>query len=139
MYLKAHHDAMFLIEFTTEKLKICFQSFFLFKIAIVSAKKRENLKIDQIYQINFVSYMYNILKQRNYPMLAPSLCISYPSLNCLTRSSNVMLLPFRRVEAIRMKFKYQFVKAWLEVPKYIKYKQSYMQFRNAKSEFYLAQ
>ena len=102
-------------------------------------KDAKILKIDQIYQLNVASYMYNILKQRKYPMLRPSLCISYPSHNYLTRNSNEMLLPFPRVEAIRMNFKYQFVKVWLEVPEYIKCKRTFRQFRNSLSEFYLTQ
>ena len=54
-------------------------------------------------------------------MLGPSLCISYPSQNyIITRNSNGMLLPFPRVEALRMNFKYQFVKVWLEASEYIK-------------------
>ena len=71
-------------------------------------------------------------------MLRPSLCISYPIHNYLTRNINEILLPFLRVEAIRMNFKYEFVKVWLEVPEYIKCKRSFLQFRNALSEFYLA-
>ena len=53
-------------------------------------------------------------------MLRKSLCISYPSHNYLTRNSNETLLPFLRDETIRMNFKYNFVKVWLEVPEYIK-------------------
>ena len=71
-------------------------------------------------------------------MLRQSLCISYPSHNYLTRNSHEMLLPFPRVEEIRMNFKHQFVKIRLEVPEYIKCKRSYLQFINAPSEFYLA-
>ena len=68
-------------------------------------------------------------------MLRTSLCISYPSYNYLTMNSNEMLLPFPRVEAISMNFKYQFVKVWLKVPDYIKCKRSYLQLRKALSEF----
>ena len=86
---------------------------------------QKKIKIDQIYQLDVGSYMYSILKQRKYPMLRPCLCISYPSHKYLARRNNEMLLPFPRVEAIRMNFKYQFVKVWLEVPEYIKCKRTF--------------
>ena len=46
--------------------------------------------------------------------------ISYPNHIFLTRNNIEILLPIPRVEGIRMKFKYQFAKVWLEVPDYIK-------------------
>ena len=58
--------------------------------------------MDQIYKLNVTSYMYIIFKQGKYSTLRPSLCISYRNHNYLTRNSNEMLLPFPRVEAIRM-------------------------------------
>ena len=97
------------------------------------------LKTDQIHQLNVASYMYDVLKQRKYPMLRPSHCISHPSHHYLTKNSNEMLLTFPRVEAIRLNFEYQFVKVWLEEPEYIKGKRSYLQFKNVLSELYLEQ
>ena len=46
--------------------------------------------------------------------------MSYPSHNYNTRNNTDMLLPYPRVEAIRMNFRYQFVKVWRRIPEYIK-------------------
>ena len=128
---------MFFTEFTRNWLKICFQNFFQNIHCIF--KEGRNLKIDKTYQLKVASYMSNILKQSKYPMLGPFIFISNPRHNYLTRNNIEMLVPFPRVETIRMKFKYQFVKVWLEVPEFVKCKQTYLQFRNALSEFYLEQ
>ena len=71
-------------------------------------------------------------------MLTESLCIFYPSQKYLTSNSNEILLPFPRIEIIRMTFEHHFVKVWHKVPEFIKCKRSYLQFKKALSEFYLA-
>ena len=53
-------------------------------------------------------------------MLRLSPCIFYPNHEYLTRYSKEMLIPFPRVEAIQMIFKYPLVEFWLEVPEFIK-------------------
>ena len=116
MYLNSYLDAMFLTKFTRESLKICFQSFFFFLNSRCFFKDAKILKKYRIFQLNVASYMYNILKQSKYIMLRPYFCISYPSHNYLTRTSNEMLLTFPRIEAIWMNSRYQFVKVWLDVP-----------------------
>ena len=64
--------------------------------------------------------MCNILKHNKYPTLRSFLYVSYPSHNYHTRNNNDMLLPYPRVEAIRMNFRYQFVKVWRGNPEYVK-------------------
>ena len=63
------------------------------------------LKIDDIYKLTAASYMYNILKHNKYPTLRSSLYMSYPSHNYHTRNED-MLVPYPRVEAIWMNFRY---------------------------------
>ena len=96
------------------------------------------LNFGQFYNLNEASYMYNILNQGKYPTLRASLCISYPSHNYVTRNNNEMFLLFPRVEAIRMNFKYQYVKVWLEMPEFIKSQRTFLQLKNAVPEFSLA-
>ena len=74
------------------------------------------LKIDEIYKLSADSYMYIILKHNKYPTSRSSLHISYPGHNYRTRNNNDMLLPYQRVEAIWINFRYQFVKVWRGVP-----------------------
>ena len=64
--------------------------------------------------------MYNILKHDKHPTPRPSLYMSHPSRNYHTRNNNDLLLPYPRVEAIQINFRYQFVKVCFRVPEYIK-------------------
>ena len=54
-------------------------------------KEASVLKAYRFYKFNVASFLYNIFKQRRYPMFRPSLGISYPSHNYLMRNSNGML------------------------------------------------
>ena len=83
---------------------------FFFRNIRCSFKEARHLKIYQIYKLNVAGYMYNTLSQGKSPMLRPFLGISYPSHNYLTENINETLLPFLRVEAIRLIFKYQLSK-----------------------------
>ena len=47
-----------------------------------------------------------------------------------------MLLPYHRVEAIRMIFRYQFVSVWLGVSEYIKCQRTCEIFKNALTDYY---
>ena len=58
-------------------------------------------------------------KLSNLSVKCRFLHVYYLNQNSLTRNSNEMLLPIPRFEALRMNFKYQFVKVWLEVPEYL--------------------
>ena len=60
--------------------------------------------------------------------------MSYPSRTYHTRIRNEKLLPYTRIEAISMNFRYYFFKVWLEIPKLIKRKGSYPTFEKALTE-----
>ena len=49
-----------------------------------------------------------------------------------------MLQPYPGVEAIRMNFRYQFVKVWRGVPEYIKCQRTCASFKNALTDNYLS-
>ena len=120
-------------------VKNLFSKFFFFQNLRFIFKEARILNIYQIYRLRGGSCVYNTLKQGNYPMLRPSLCISYPSHIYLTRNSNEILLPFPGAEANRMNLKYELFKVWLELQEYIKCKRSYLQFMNALSDFFWTQ
>ena len=75
--------------------------------------------------------MYKILKHNKYPILISSFNMSYPSHKYHSWNNNDLLLPYPRVEAIRMNFRYQFVKVWLGIPEYIKCQRTCTSFKNA--------
>ena len=90
----------------------------------------EIFELNHTYKMNVASYMFNIFKQGKYYTLRSSLYMSYPSHNYHTRNSNVMLLPYPRVEAIRRIF---------DIPVSIKCHRSYPMFKNTLTDFYLSQ
>ena len=83
--------------------------------------------------------MFKIFIQARYPTLRSSPYMSRPSHSYHTINSNDMLLPYPRVEAIRMIFRCQLIKVWREFPESIKCQRSYPMFKIALTEFYLSQ
>ena len=118
--------------------KLVIKVFFFFKVVVVYSKKRESWNVFKNISLTSIFKCLIFLKPGIYPTLRQSLSISYSSHNYLVRISNEMLLPFHRVEAIRMNLKYQLIKVWLEVREFIKSKRSYLQFKNALWDLYLA-
>ena len=55
-----------------------------------------------------------------YPSLQVNLDLEYPDHDHNTRAGNDPRIPFPRVSALRINFKYQCVKIWNELPHYIK-------------------
>ena len=97
------------------------------------------LKIADIYRMNAASYMYSVLKHGKYPTLRSTLDVSYPNHEYSTRGRNDLILPFPRIEAVRMNFKYQFIKVWSELPENIKSQRTSRSFKRVLMEYYLDQ
>ena len=97
------------------------------------------LKIAGIYGMNAASYMYNVMKHGKFPTLRSILDISYPNHEFSTRSRNDLILPFPRIEAVKMNFKYQFMKVWSELPANIKSQRTLRCFKRVLMEYYLDQ
>ena len=89
--------------------------------------------------MNAASYMYSVLKHGKYPTLRSTLDVSYPDHEYSTRSRNNLILPFPRIEAVRMNFKYQFIKVWSELPENIKSQRTSRSFKRVLMEYYLDQ
>ena len=83
-------------------------------------KKFGILKLTDIHRLYVCMYMYKVIKLNMCPTLQFNLDLSYPAHAYSTRCSNDLVLPFPRVEAIRLNFKYQCVKLWNGVPESIK-------------------
>ena len=120
-----------------EIVKNMFLKFFINSFCIF--RETRIFKIDDNYKLTAASYMYNILKHYKYPTLRSSVYMLYPSHNNHTRNNTDMLLPYPKVEAIRINFRYQFVKVWRRIPEYIKCQRTCASFKNALTDYFLSQ
>ena len=106
--------------------------------AVVFLEKREFWKIMKFFKLKAALYMYNILRHKKYHTLRSSLYMSCPSHNYHTWNNNDLLLPYPRVETIRMNFRYQMGKVWLRISEYIKCQRTWASFKNALIDNYLS-
>ena len=83
--------------------------------------------------------MYRVLKLNECPTLRNILSITYPSHNYNTRNANSLILPFPRVEVVRMSYLYQFNKVWNEIPEVIKSMENFKKFKSALYNYYVSQ
>ena len=75
-------------------------------------KAAKILKLEEIYKLNVSVTMYKVMKLGEVDSIGESLDIQYPMHQYETRSRNLLVLPFPRVETIRLNYKYQFTKIW---------------------------
>ena len=99
----------------------------------------EILKIPDVYKLRVSIYMYRVLKLNECPTLRNILSITYPSHNHNTRNANSLILPFPRVEVVRMSYLYQFNKVWNEIPEVIKSMENLKKFKSALYNYYVSQ
>jgi len=78
------------------------------------------LKLVDIYRFYISMYMYKIVRDNKYQTLKTNLNLQLPSHFHNTRQKNDLILPFPRVENIRLSFKYQFVGIWNDLPTRLK-------------------
>ena len=81
--------------------------------------------------------MYKIMMENQYPTIQNHLEISYPQHEYATRTINSLIMPFPRVETIRMNLKYQFVKIWNEIPHNIPHSVSYKIFKTSLMNYFI--
>jgi hypothetical protein len=91
-------------------------------------QREELLKVEDIYKLQVGCYMYKILYLNDYQFLKDYICPAYPDHGYNTRI-NDFILPFPRVENIRINFKYQFLNVWNQVPVDIKTSNSLQVFK----------
>ena len=81
--------------------------------------------------------MYRCMKFNECPTIRNNLTIEYPSHSYETRSAHNLVLPFPRVETIRMNFKYQFVDIWNSEPAYLKELSSVRAFKKSLIKYFI--
>ena len=83
-------------------------------------KDMKILKLPDIYRLRAAVYMFRVVVLDECPTVRRNLSLDYPDHQYSTRTSNDLILPFPRVEALRMNFQYQFVDVWNSIPDHIK-------------------
>ena len=83
-------------------------------------KNTEILKVADIHRFCIGVYMYKIVKMNINPTLQVNLDLKFPSHEHGTRNFNDLILPFPRIESIRINYKYQCTKIWNCIPVLIK-------------------
>ena len=96
------------------------------------------LKLPDVHKLNVATYMFKILRMNLYPTLQASLDLNITSHSYDTRHSDDFVLPFPRVNALRINFKYQYVKIWNDIPDDIKSCQSLGRFKNSLTEYFVS-
>ena len=95
------------------------------------------LRLADIYKLRVSLYMYKVLFLNDCPTIRNNLRISYPNHNYSTRTRHNLLLPFPRVETIRINFQYQFVNIWNSIPENLKVINSIKVFKKSLIKLYL--
>ena len=81
--------------------------------------------------------MYKICNTNSVPTLKNALDLHFPDHGYSTRGSNTLVVPFPRVESIKINFKYQFLKVWNDVPENIRASISLAIFRNSLKQHFM--
>ena len=92
-------------------------------------KQTNLLKLKDIHVLYMGIYMYKILNQNLCPTLQSNLDLIYPNHNHDTRGRENLVLPFPRVETLRINFKYQCNDIWNKIPSEIKSSKSLKSFK----------
>ena len=95
------------------------------------------LKLPDIYRLRVCLYMYRILYLNEVPCLERLLNLEYPQHEHNTRSANELVLPFPRIEAVRMNYKYQFNHVWNNLPANLKHEPTLKIFKKSLIKYFL--
>ena len=97
------------------------------------------LKLADIHKLYVSVYMYKILKMNLFPTLQLNLDIQTAVHSYDTRHRDDFILPFPRVDALKINFKYQYVKIWNMIPENIKSCNSLGRFKRQLIDYFLSQ
>ena len=97
------------------------------------------LKLVDAYKLRAATYMYRILNHGELQKLKEQLCLQYTEHGHATRSRQreYLVVPFPRVEAIRINFGYQFVNIWNSIPSHLKSSPNLKTFKKHLSKHYI--
>ena len=114
-------------------VKNLFSKFFNDNICIFKANSI--LKLIDIYKMRVAVYIFKVLKLGFYPVLFNDLNFRTNNHLYNTRNIDNLVLPFPRVENIRINYKYMFPHIWNEIPIHIKELGNLRIFKKKLSEF----
>ena len=77
------------------------------------------LKLNDVYRMCKLIYMYKIIELRQCPALRDNVIFMFSDHSYNTRNRGDSLPPFPLVQVIKMNFEYQFIPLWNNVPAYI--------------------
>ena len=83
-------------------------------------KDAKILKIKDLHELHCLCYMYRAIYKNSVPTLQNNLDLKTPNHPHLTRSRNKFILPFPRVENIRINYQYQMTNKWNNLPENMK-------------------
>ena len=83
-------------------------------------KNMKILKFCDIHKFYVALHMFKLKSGASNQSVSQSHTFNYPSHLYETRSRNLLIPPFPRVDAIRINFEYQFCRVWNEIPDNIK-------------------
>ena len=102
-------------------------------------KSMKVLKLPDIHRLHVGLYMYKVVRMNACPTLQLNLDLRYPQHDYGTRNRNNPIVPFPRVDSIKINFQYQCTKIWSELPPDIRDSNSLGVFKRKLIEFFLAQ
>ena len=92
-------------------IKILFKKFFTGQPRIFRAARL--LKLADINKFHVCSHMYKTIRLQNSHTVRNSIDIVSPSHTHDTRNRNIIILPFPRIDAFKMSYKYSFINIYL--------------------------
>ena len=97
------------------------------------------LKLKDAYKLRAATYMFRILNHGEFPQLKDQLNIQFPNHDHGTRSMlrEELVVPFPRVEAIRINYGYQFINIWNSIPLHLKSVTNLKSFKKSLSKYYI--
>jgi len=98
-------------------------------------KSAKILTLKDIHKYVVCVYMYKMIRLNEYISLQDSLELNPLNHNYLTRNRNAFILPFPRVESIRINYKYQFINTWNDLPDGLKNLNSLSSFKRKLKNF----
>ena len=79
-------------------------------------KDAKILKLNDVYRLRVSSYMFRIIVLNECPTIRSSLRLDYAQHGHNTRNAGNLMLPFPRVDVLKMNFEYQFINIWNNIP-----------------------
>ena len=101
-------------------------------------KSMKILKLADIHRLHVGLYMYKVIRMNICPTLQSNLALRYPQHGYGTRNRNDPIIPFPRVNCVKINYKYQSVKIWNEIPVFIRDSNSIGIFKKKLIEYFLS-